>query len=107
VKEIMDLMQGDPAFDVLFSFFGLGKLHLLYSSLFTVACVAGWILQASAFVLAVKSSKTARGLVRSPAALPLTYSLFCLCRNKMEALPPKITRPQILSTTQAKEAALT
>ena len=33
VKEIMDLMQGDPAFDVLFSFFGLGKLQLLYSSL--------------------------------------------------------------------------
>ena len=26
MKEIMDLMQGDPAFDVLFSFFGLGKL---------------------------------------------------------------------------------
>ena len=25
VKEIMDLMQADPAFDVLFSFFGLGK----------------------------------------------------------------------------------
>lgn len=28
MKEIMDLMQGDPAFDVLFSFFGLGELYL-------------------------------------------------------------------------------
>ena len=27
VKEIMDLMQADPAFDVLFSFFGLGKYN--------------------------------------------------------------------------------
>ena len=35
MKEIMDLMQGDPAFDVLFSFFGLGELHLLYYSPFT------------------------------------------------------------------------
>ena len=27
MKEIMDLMQADPAFDVLFSCFGLGNLH--------------------------------------------------------------------------------
>lgn len=30
VKEIMDLMQADPAFDVLFSFFGLGKCDFPY-----------------------------------------------------------------------------
>ena len=34
MKEIMDLMQGDPAFDVLFSFFGLGEIHLLNCSPF-------------------------------------------------------------------------
>jgi len=32
VKEIMDLMQGDPAFDVLFSFFGLDALDALPSA---------------------------------------------------------------------------
>lgn len=32
MKEIMDLMQADPAFDVLFSFFGLGKHNFLSSS---------------------------------------------------------------------------
>lgn len=33
MKEIMDLMQGDPAFDVLFSFFGLGELQFCYTLL--------------------------------------------------------------------------
>ena len=44
MKEIMDLMQADPAFDVLFSFFGLGK-HNFVSSSFSGRYNKNWTLE--------------------------------------------------------------
>ena len=38
VKEIMDLMQADPAFDVLFSLFGIGR----FDSRGGTQCILGW-----------------------------------------------------------------
>ena len=70
---------------------------LLFSFYKAIACVAG----GPCCVLAAKSSDAARGLVRSQAALLLTYVLFCLQMNKLEAQPPRISPPQIPAASYA------